>query len=143
MKHGGKGTLSMANAGRDTNDSQFFITMGPTNWLNGHHTVFGKVLEGMEVLDAMESCGSSNGKVQNKVCIANCGVLEEITYENAVNEAKVEPWTREELLERQTSLLEVEKDVMAKKDRLDLKMYQDLMQDIENEKVRIQKELEK
>ena len=53
LGHDEKGTLSMANAGPNTNGSQFFITFGPTPHLNGKHTVFGKVVEGVEVLDAL------------------------------------------------------------------------------------------
>lgn len=59
--HGGRGTLSMANAGPDTNGSQFFITFGPTPHLDGAHVVFGKVVDGMEMLDAMERAGTPGG----------------------------------------------------------------------------------
>jgi len=60
-----KGTLSMANAGPDTNGSQFFITHVETSWLNGKHTVFGKVRSGQDVVDAVKQ-----GDVLNKVSIA-------------------------------------------------------------------------
>mmetsp|Transcript_128720 Transcript_128720/g.223245 ORF Transcript_128720/g.223245 Transcript_128720/m.223245 type:complete len:301 (+) Transcript_128720:48-950(+) len=76
MKHTGKGCLSMANAGPNTNGSQFFICTGPTPHLDNKHVVFGKVLSGYEVVAKVEKCGSSSGKTSKKVVIANCGEVD-------------------------------------------------------------------
>lgn len=74
LKHYGAGWLSMANAGPDTNGSQFFITTVVTEWLNGKHVVFGKVLSGMETVRAMEHTPTGNGNVpRNEVLIVDCG----------------------------------------------------------------------
>lgn len=50
MKHTGAGILSMANAGKNTNGSQFFVTLAPTPWLDGKHTIFGRISAGMAVI---------------------------------------------------------------------------------------------
>jgi len=76
IKHAKKGLLSMANAGRDTNGSQFFITTVPTPHLNGKHVVFGEVLEGFDaVVKKMEALGSTGGTPSKKVLIEDCGLL--------------------------------------------------------------------
>ncbi|KAL7848242.1 hypothetical protein AOLI_G00229600 [Acnodon oligacanthus] len=75
LKHMGAGTLSMANAGPNTNGSQFFICTAETAWLDGKHVVFGKVVSGLDVVRAVEAKGSSNGKCSAKILIADCGQL--------------------------------------------------------------------
>merc|ERR1711879_1123736 len=73
LKHTGPGILSMANAGPNTNGSQFFLCTVETDWLDGKHVVFGSVTEGMDVVRAVEGVGSRNGKCSQKVEIAACG----------------------------------------------------------------------
>ncbi len=75
-KHTEPGILSMANAGPDKNGSQFFITTVKTSWLDNKHVVFGKVIEGMELVKKIEAYGSSwAGETSAKVVIDDSGQL--------------------------------------------------------------------
>lgn len=76
LKHYGPGWLSMANAGPNTNKSQFFITFNKTTWLDGRHTVFGKVLEGMDLLKKIEKLETNRRDQPAKtVTVADSGSL--------------------------------------------------------------------
>jgi peptidylprolyl isomerase len=77
IAHTVPGLLSMANAGRNTNGSQFFITTAETAWLNGKHVVFGRILKGMDVVKAVEAQGSRSGRTSKQITIVDCGELKE------------------------------------------------------------------
>ncbi|GAA5967517.1 hypothetical protein JCM11641_000572 [Rhodosporidiobolus odoratus] len=75
LRHTKPGLLSMANAGPNTNGSQFFITTVVTSWLDGKHVVFGEVVEGMDIVKAVEKEGSGSGKPRSTITISKSGEL--------------------------------------------------------------------
>ncbi|WP_406359776.1 peptidylprolyl isomerase [Streptomyces sp. NBC_00715] len=75
LKHTKPGQLSMANAGPNTNGSQFFITTIVTDWLDNKHVVFGEVVEGMDVVKAIEALGSQSGDTKKKLVISDSGTV--------------------------------------------------------------------
>ena len=75
VKHDRPGLLSMANAGPNTDGSQFFLTFIPTPWLDGNHTIFGQVVEGLDVLATLETFGSESGRTRERLC------MEKVTIE--------------------------------------------------------------
>lgn len=72
-KHFGLGTLSMANAGKDTNGSQFFVCLEQTPWLDGKHVVFGALEGGTDVVKLIEKYGSQSGTTSRNINIRDCG----------------------------------------------------------------------
>jgi len=93
VSHNQAGLLSMANAGPNTNSSQFFITCDATPWLNGKHVVFGRVIQGMNIVRAIESIPvQANKKPEFPVSIIRCGDLETLE--------KIQEKVREEFLEQ-------------------------------------------
>jgi len=76
LKHTAPGVVSMSNMGPNTNGSQFFITTSKTDWLDGRHVVFGKVVDGtMSVVKAAEAFGTKSGETIKKIIITDCGML--------------------------------------------------------------------
>eukprot|EP00981_Chlorochromonas_danica_P009680 scaffold2798_cov160-Ochromonas_danica.AAC.49 len=76
LKHTKPGLLSMANAGANTNGSQFFITTVPCPWLDGRHVVFGEVKEGYDIIEKIETKGTDSGRPRASVVVADCGQIQ-------------------------------------------------------------------
>ncbi|KAI0698012.1 cyclophilin-like domain-containing protein [Cytidiella melzeri] len=77
LRHTKPGLLSMANSGPNTNGSQFFITTAVTEWLDGKHTVFGEIVEGVSVVKQIEAAGTRSGDPKKHIVITASGVVEE------------------------------------------------------------------
>ena len=75
LKHTKPNLLSMANAGPNTNGSQFFITFKETPWLDGRHVVFGEVIEGQDIVNELEKIGTGSGSTKKKAVIVDSGEL--------------------------------------------------------------------
>ena len=96
LRHQGAGTVSMANAGPNTNGSQFFVCTGDTSWLDGKHVVFGSVVGGMDVVRRVEACGTKSGKTRETVKIVDCGEIPpELIGEEELTEVGKEILARE------------------------------------------------
>ncbi|CEP22385.1 K03768 peptidyl-prolyl cis-trans isomerase B (cyclophilin B) [Cyberlindnera jadinii] len=104
LKHDKPGKLSMANAGKNTNGSQFFITTVVTSWLDGRHVVFGEVLSGLDIINKVENTKTKRDKPVVDVVISGTGELNEdgevitsITLEDALGDSKSEEDVKEEV----------------------------------------------
>ena len=130
-KHTGLGCLSMANAGPNTNGSQFFICTAQTPWLNGKHVVFGRVIDGLPLIQQIERLGSESGKTRGRVTVADCGEIKsegdasaEVAAEAKVGKKKArDEMSSEEVAARRARLLEKRanmspEELAALKDRI-------------------------
>lgn len=99
-KHSKRGVLTMANNGkRNFNNSQFFITFAPAPWLDGKHVVFGHVVSGFHVLDAIEEVGSEGGQTRKQVWIHECGEESQVFFQRRKersSEASLKPDSEQE-----------------------------------------------
>ena len=78
LSHFEPGLLSMANAGKDTNGSQFFVTTETTSWLDGKHVVFGKVTKGMDIVKLIEGLGTKTGQTKKIIRVADSGEVQDV-----------------------------------------------------------------
>lgn len=100
----------MANSGPNTNGSQFFLTFVKCEWLNGKHTVFGTVVEGIKVLDAIEATGSNSGKPSKPCKIIDCGEVKEV--------AKPKQKTLEPVVEPKKTKLDLAMEAKQQKEKM-------------------------
>lgn len=115
ITHNTPGLLSMANSGKNTNGSQFFITVERCKWLDCRHVVFGQVEEGYELVKEIEALGSGSGMPSKKVIIADCGELKKFKVpKKVVNGDYFNEWTEDLLDTYQEGEAKKEKDKISK-----------------------------
>jgi len=114
ITHNTPGLLSMANSGKNTNGSQFFITLKRCKWLDCKHVVFGQVEDGYDVVKAMEQVGSGSGRTSEKVVIVECGELKKGDYkqpQSVINGDYFHEWKDDVIDEHQA---EKKKEMLSK-----------------------------
>jgi len=117
ITHNSPGMLSMANSGKNTNGSQFFLTTSRCKWLDCKHVVFGQVEDGWDVVKAVEAVGSAGGSTTKKVVIADCGELKEFKIpKKVVNGDYDNKWEVDGLDIHQARIKKEEEDEKSKKD---------------------------
>lgn len=75
VKHSEPGIVSMANSGRNSNGSQFFITLSKASWLDSRHVAFGRVIEGLDIVELIQAAGTSDGTPKQQILISDCGEI--------------------------------------------------------------------
>jgi peptidylprolyl isomerase len=115
LRHTGRGDLSMANAGPNTNGSQFFLTFVKCEWLNNKHVVFGRVVEGWKALDLLEANGSQAGKTTQKCSVVDCGQVKK-DEKKTESETKTEKKKEDVVMEDQESKTEKSQAAKDKKE---------------------------
>lgn len=117
ITHNSPGMLSMANSGKNTNGSQFFLTTSRCKWLDCKHVVFGQVEDGWDVVKAVEAVGSAGGSTAKTVVIADCGELKEFKIpKKVVNGDYDNKWEVDGLDIHQARIKKEEEEEKAKKD---------------------------
>nr|CAA08988.1 cyclophilin (TcCYP) [Trypanosoma cruzi] len=129
-KHTGVGCLSMANAGPNTNGSQFFICTANTPWLDGKHVVFGRVTEGIDVVRRVERLGSESGKTRGRIIIADCG-------EVVVPEPKEQPTKQKDEVKKDTLTASNAEATVKKRPRVSNEESDEVKKRIQEKKAKI------